>query len=150
MHGHYMTTKTKKKKGKFTVQNYGLQVKRGVSGKGLFATEEIPKGVCLIEYTGTPVKQADTYKIRSKYLFEVGKNKTINGNIPSNTARYINHSCKPNCEADGPSGRVFILSTRKIKAGEELTYDYDEEYFDEYLKGKCLCVKCISKSKSQK
>jgi SET domain-containing protein len=81
--------------------------------------------------------------INCKYLFEVGKNKTINGNVKENTARYINHSCRPNCEADGPEGRVFIFSLKNIKAGEELTYDYGEEYFDEYLsRGRCLCVKC--------
>jgi SET domain-containing protein len=67
----------------------------------------------------------------------------IDGNIKENTARYINHSCRPNCEAEGPKGRIYILSTRNIKAGEELTYDYGKEYFETYIKPfGCKCVKC--------
>ncbi len=81
-----------------------------------------------------------------KYFFEVGKNHVIDGNIPSNIARYINHSCKPNCEADGPEGKVYIWALRKIKAGEELTYDYGEEYFDKHISPKgCRCHKCAKK-----
>lgn len=81
-----------------------------------------------------------------KYLFDVGKKITIDGNIPQNKARYINHSCRPNCEADGPPGRVFIFATRSIKPGEELTYDYGKEYFDEHIKPKgCRCDKCSTK-----
>jgi SET domain-containing protein len=132
------------RKTKYSIGNFTLQVKRSATGKGLFAVDPIPKGTCIIEYTGTPVSERDQYKINSKYLFDVGRKQMINGNIPSNTARYINHSCKPNCEADGPSGKVYILSIKKIKAGEELTYDYGKEYFDEYLKPKgCRCVKCV-------
>ena len=138
--------KLKKKKGKYSVGDYKLQVKRGVSGKGLFAVDAIPKGVCVIEYIGKSVPESEQEDAEGRYMFETGRKKMINGNIPSNTARYINHSCKPNCEADGPSGRVFILSIKKIKAGEELTYDYGKDYFNEYLKGTCRCVKCIQKS----
>lgn len=70
----------------------------------------------------------------------------IDGNIKSNTARRINHSCAPNCEIDLYWKRVFIFAKRNIKAGEELTYDYDTEYFDEYIKPKgCKCRKCDSK-----
>jgi uncharacterized protein len=131
------------KKSKYTVGNYGLRVRRGVSGKGLFAKEAIPKGVCIIEYIGTPIKKEDQETATGRYLFETGRDKMINGNIKENTARYINHSCRPNCEADGPSGHVYILTLRKIKAGEELTYDYGEEYFDDYIKPiGCRCVKC--------
>src|SRR6185295_9104792 len=131
------------RKSKFTVGDFKLSVHRGVSGKGLFAKEPIPKGACLIEYTGEPVPKELQKTLGGSYLFETGRGKMINGNVKSNTARYINHSCKPNCEADGPSGRVFILSLRKIKAGEEITYDYGEEYFDDYIKSKgCRCVKC--------
>lgn len=72
----------------------------------------------------------------------------IDGNVKGNIARFINHSCAPNCEADGPRGRVFILSIKSIKAGEELTYDYGKEYFDEYLKPKgCRCKKCVARKK---
>ncbi len=131
------------KKSKYTPGKFALKVKKSGTGKGLYAQENIPKGSCIIEYTGVVVPEDKISTINCKYLFEVGKNKTINGNVKENTARYINHSCRPNCEADGPEGRVFIFSLKNIKAGEELTYDYGEEYFEEYLSnGRCLCVKC--------
>jgi len=70
----------------------------------------------------------------------------IDGNIPSNTARLINHSCLPNCEVFTKKHRIYIFAKRNIKAGEELNYDYDKEYFDEHIKPKgCRCNKCILK-----
>ncbi len=118
----------------------------GLSGKGIFAMEDIPKGKRIIEYIGSsvPVEKQDT--IRGRYLFWTGRNKMIDGNIKENIARFINHSCRPNCEASGPSGKVFIYSIKKIRAGEELTYNYDKEYFDEYIKPNgCKCEKCKGK-----
>ncbi len=132
-----------KRKTKYTVGNFTLAVRRSRTGKGLFAEEPIPKGACIIEYTGKLVTKEQEERMSGKYLFSVGRNLTIDGNIPSNRARYINHSCAPNCEADGPRGKVFILSLRRIKAGEELTYDYGKEYFDDHIKPKgCQCQKC--------
>lgn len=131
------------KKSKYTVGNFALKVRKSKTGKGLFAEQDIPKGSCIIEYIGKEVPDAEQYTINSKYLFETGKDKMINGNIPENTAKYINHSCKPNCEIEISKGRIFVFSMRKIRAGEEINYDYGEEYFDEYIKPKgCLCAKC--------
>jgi uncharacterized protein len=128
---------------KYTVGNFKLKVGMSKTGKGLFALEPIPKGKCIIEYTGVAVPEKDTDNINSRYLFDVGGNVIINGNTPTNKAKYINHSCRPNCEPTGPKGRVFILSIKKIATGEELTYDYGKEYFDEYIKPKgCRCSKC--------
>ena len=85
-------------------------------------------------------KEADEGK--GKYFFEVSATKMIDGNIPSNLARYINHSCVPNCEAIGPHEKVFIFSRKRIMAGTELTYDYGKEYFDAFIKSKgCQCEK---------
>ena len=128
---------------KFTPGGFKLRVGKSKTGKGLFTEEDIPKGKCIIEYIGTPVKEEDQDKVNSRYLFETGKNKMINGNIKENTAKYINHSCAPNCEIEIRKERVFVFSKKKIKAGEELNYDYDTEYFDEYIKPVgCKCVKC--------
>jgi hypothetical protein len=135
---------------KYTVGNFKLKVGKSKTGKGLFTLEKIPKGSCIIEYVGVPVTDKDMETKNSKYYFEVGRNKNINGNVPWNKAKYINHSCNPNCEADGPSGHVYITSIKNIKPGEELTYDYGEEYFDEHFKkGGCKCDKCY-KSASKK
>lgn len=131
---------------KWNVGNFKLRVGKSKTGKGLFAMEDIPKGKCIIEYVGTVVPEEDLHNKNSKYYFELTKKLTINGNVPWNKAKYINHSCKPNCESVGPRERVFISSLKKIKAGEELTYDYGEEYFDEFLKPiGCKCDKCSSK-----
>lgn len=131
------------KRTKYTVGSFLLRVKRSVSGRGLFAGETIPKGACVLEYTGRPVSEAEQYSDHGKYFFWVSKSKMIDGNIRSNRARFINHSCKPNCEADGPSGRIFIIALCKINEGEELTFDYGKEYFDKHIKQKgCRCGRC--------
>ena len=118
-------------------------MKRSKTGRGLFAGEDIPKGACIIEYTGRPIPVAEQEGAEGRYMFETGRNKMIDGNIKENIARFINHSCKPNCEATGPSGKVFIFSIKRIKAGEELTYDYGDEYVEDYITPKgCRCTKC--------
>jgi SET domain-containing protein len=132
----------KKRISKYTPRGYSLSVRRSLTGKGLFTKEDIPSGVCIIEYTGRVLSKKDAENSDGKYLFDVSAGKTIDGNIPSNRARYINHSCRPNCEAIGPDGKVFIFSRKRIKAGTELTYDYGKEYFDGFIKPKgCRCEK---------
>lgn len=134
------------KKSKYTIGDFKLKVKKSNAGKGLFTLEDIPKGVCVIEYIGKVVPEKEQYTIKSKYLFGIGKNGMINGNIPENTAKYINHSCRPNCEIDEHKGRIYVFTRKKVLAGEELNYDYGKEYFDEYFKnGRCRCEKCAAK-----
>lgn len=136
-------TKQTKRKSKFEPVGYTLNVKRSRTGLGLFAGEPIKKGVCIVEYVGKEVVGQEQYTSRSKYLFEVSKTRMIDGAIRSNTARYINHSCAPNCEIEIKKGHVFVMAKKNIKEGEELNYDYDTEYFEEYIKPKgCLCTKC--------
>lgn len=126
--------------------NFNLRVGRGLSGKGIFALEPIPKGKRIIEYIGKEVPVEEQELKTGRYLFTTGRKKMIDGNVKENIARFVNHSCRPNCEAKGPSGKVYIYSLRKIKAGEELTYDYGDEYFDDYIKPVgCRCIKCQAK-----
>ncbi len=135
-------TKKKKLLAKYTPGKFKLRVRRALTGKGLFADEDIPKGVCILEYTGKLLPKDVAEEDDGKYYFHIGKGRTINGNIKSNLARYINHSCVGNCEAIGPTGRVFIFSCKRIKAGDELTYDYGKEYFDRHITAKrCQCPK---------
>ncbi len=130
----------------FTPGGYALRIERSRTGRGLFAKQAIPKGACVIEYTGRPVTSAQMQANAGKYLFWTSRNTMIDGNIPGNTARFINHSCAPNCEIDLRWKRVFVFALRNIKAGEELTYDYGEEYFDMHIKPKgCRCRKCEQK-----
>ena len=128
---------------KFTLGNSRLRVGKSSTGKGLFTEEPITKGACIIEYIGRPVGPEEYETHPGKYLFETSKTTMIDGNIKENTAKYINHSCRPNCEIDIKYKRVFIFAKRNIKAGEELNYDYDTEYFDMYIKPRgCKCGKC--------
>lgn len=133
---------------KYQPSVHHLQVKRSsVAGLGLFAGEPIKKGTCIIEYTGRTISKKEEYTSNSKYLFEVNKRKTIDGRDRSNKARYINHSCKPNAEAIIYKGRIFIFALKNIRPGEEIFYDYGEEYWKEHIgKHRCRCIKCKQKS----
>jgi SET domain-containing protein len=126
------------KKSKFTPGGYDLRVKRSSAGLGLFAGEDIPKGKCIIEYVGRTISKEEEYSSKSLYLFEVSKSKTIDGKPKWNKAGYINHSCAPTCEVEIHKSRVYIFSIKNIKAGEELGYDYEEEYFNDHIRP-CKC-----------
>ena len=117
----------------------------GVHDKGVFALVPIAKGEIIIEYLGEVIswKKAqkrhphDPSDPNHTFYFHVSKKNAIDALYGGNDARWINHACAPNCEADEAGGRIFIRTLRKIKAGEELNYDYgliiDEKYTPELL-----------------
>lgn len=124
----------------------GVVVKRSSAGLGLFAARPFKKGERIIEYVGRVISTAEEYTSKSKYLFEVSTRKTIDGTARANIARYINHSCRPNCEPEIERGHVYIDAVKNISMGEELSYDYGKEYFNEHIKPHgCRCVKCSTK-----
>ncbi|MAF59467.1 MAG: SET domain-containing protein [Candidatus Pacebacteria bacterium] len=127
----------------------GLVVKKSKPGAGfgLFVTEPIKKGEFIIEYVGEiiPTKEADERGTR--YLFDISTRRVVDGSPRYNLARYINHSCKPNCEPEIDGSHIYIYALRNIKEGEELGYDYGKEYFAEYLKGCCKCGNCNGSDK---
>lgn len=112
--------------------------KSAIHGNGVFAARPLEKGERLIEYKGRrrthdEVDAGDSGDIESghTFLFTLDENWVIDANFEGNAARWINHSCAPNCEAvliedaDEPTrSRVFIEAIRSIEPGEELTYDY--------------------------
>lgn len=127
-------------------QKYQSHVKKSKTGHGLFAVDKIPANRFIIEYWGTLVTDDEAQKIGGRYLFELENGKTIVGTTRLNTARYANHSCKPNAEVRITGNRVFIFSTKRIQPGEEIVYDYGKEYFNAFIKPKgCLCHPCITK-----
>jgi hypothetical protein len=137
----------KKIRRRFVPGGCKVRIGKSRTGKGLFAEEAIPRGTCVIEYIGRPVVGDEQFTHRGKYLFETSKTTMIDGNIPENTAKYINHSCAPNCEIDIKNKRVYIFALKNIKPGTELTYDYDTEYFDAFIKPKgCRCDACSKKA----
>ncbi|MFZ9183703.1 MAG: SET domain-containing protein, partial [Hylemonella sp.] len=118
-----------------------IQTRRsGVHGKGVFAVQDIPRGEVIIEYIGQVIswKEAqrrhphDPKDPNHTFYFHVDDQHVIDAKVGGNSARWINHSCAPNCEPDEVDGRIFIKALRKIRAGEELNYDYgliiDEPY----------------------
>jgi len=139
-------TKTKKAAPKnVPIYSYpkDLATKRGVNGLGLFANVPMKKGDCIIEYVGEVIDDKEANRRGGRYLFQTSKDRHVDGTARANTARYINHSCKPNCEVDIVRGRIFVYAKRAITPGEELNYDYGEEYFDEHIKPKgCGCSNC--------
>ena len=133
-------------KSKYAVGPHTLVVRRSQTGRGLFTVDQIEKGQCVVEYTGRPISQAAFRVSRGKYLFKITETKTIDGWQKSNIARYINHSCRPNCEVEIWRGRVYVMAKRTIKSGEELSYDYGPEYFDAHIRPQgCRCAKCGGK-----
>lgn len=118
-------------------------VRRTKTGLGLFALEPIAKGKRIIEYTGPLIPNEVVDQKTGKYFFGVNTKWSIDGSPRSNVARYINHSCRPNAEAIISGRRVWIWSRRNIKPGEEIAYDYGEEYFEDIIKPiGCRCEKC--------
>ncbi len=118
-----------------------IQTRRSaVHGNGVFAVQDIAEGETLIEYKGEVIswKEAlrrhphDPAQPNHTFYFHIDDKHVIDGKVNGNAAKWINHSCEPNCEADETDGRVFIKALRNIAAGEELNYDYgliiDEPY----------------------
>ena len=110
-----------------------------IHGNGMFAIAPIARGERLIQYKGklrthaqVDKAYADEDETGHTFLFTLNDKYVIDANIDGNSARWINHSCAPNCESvtvEDPKGdpkkdRVFIESRRAIKPGEELTYNY--------------------------
>lgn len=124
----------------------------GVHGRGIYATQFIPEDTRIIEYTGqrtswenAPNDENDPHT----FNFGLENGDVINPEIGGNEARWINHSCDPNCEALEEKDRIFIYAMRDIEPGEELFYDYDLEIDEPITKAsmkehRCSCgsAKC--------
>ena len=123
-------------------------IKRTGTGLGLITLKPISKGTRIIEYFGPLVPNEEVEKRTGKYFFELNDKFSVDGSPRDNIARYINHSCRPNAEAIiSRNERIWIWAKRDIKAGEELTYDYGKDYFDNVIKPMgCRCVRCQNKA----
>jgi hypothetical protein len=105
----------------------------GIHGRGVFATETIPRGTVIVEYKGQRASWDDAMERPDSdpddsahtFLFQLDDGRVIDARVRGNAARWINHSCDPNCRTfEDDEGRVFIEAKRKIRPGEELSYDY--------------------------
>ena len=143
---------------KKTTSPYIVVKNSSIHNKGVFAKKDIPKGTRIIEYVGEKITKAESDRRADKvleaskkdttkgavYIFELNKRYDIDGNVSWNTAGLINHSCDPNCEAEGARGHIWITAIRDIKKGEELSYNYgyDIEDFGDHP-CKCGSKKCV-------
>jgi SET domain-containing protein len=118
-------------------------VRRTATGLGLLTVLPIGAGKRVIEYVG-PVVTAEVVEYsRGKYFFRIDEGHAVDGSARSNLARYINHSCRPNAEAFIYGRRVWIYSKRALRAGEQITIDYGEEYLAAHMsQSGCKCEVC--------
>ncbi|MFZ3360236.1 MAG: SET domain-containing protein [Xanthobacteraceae bacterium] len=128
-----------------------FRIGRAATGLGLFATDVIARNAFIVTYRGKriPTAQAQVRERRSKskYMFEVNRQWTIDGSSRRNLARYINHSCRPNAEALLRKSQIVFVALRRIAPGEEITLDYGKEYFDLFIKSAgCRCIACRAKA----
>jgi uncharacterized protein len=114
-----------------------------ISGWGVYAGQTIDEDTRIVEYKGELVSQAEGWRRELRYLprkriwiFNINERWVRDAAVGGNIARYINHACRPNCYTDIVGRTIWILASRRIRKGEELTYDYNTEG----LAGiRCLC-----------
>ena len=134
--------------------------KSKIHGSGIVATKDIPKNTKIIEYVGEKISKKEGDKRSAErikkylnkknegsvYIFELNKRYDIDGLFKYNSARYINHSCNPNCEVEIINNQIWIISIKQIKKNSELNYDYgypfDKDDFKDHI-CKCGSSKCI-------
>jgi SET domain-containing protein len=124
------------------------RVGRSATGLGLFAAKPIKRGGHIATYRGRriPTAEAERREARgARYMFTIDSRWSIDGSPRWNRARYINHSCRPNARAVGRNGGIVIVAARRIEPGEEITYDYGQEYLDLFFKNDCRCAACRAK-----
>jgi SET domain-containing protein len=112
-----------------------------IHGTGGFAKTPIRKGTRIVEYLGERISKGESLlrcERNNGFIFTLNDEQDLDGNVAWNPARFINHSCAPNCEAEKDDDRIWIIATRDVRAGEEITfnYGYDLEDYKDYL---CHC-----------
>ncbi|HYD03309.1 MAG TPA: SET domain-containing protein-lysine N-methyltransferase [Alphaproteobacteria bacterium] len=152
-------------KPEYNIDKKYAQVDRsGIHHKGVFALQDIPKGTVIMEYTGIIMTKEesdmlmdqtaekhrkDPEKFALTYIFQLDDDRFLDGDLPDNDAKYINHSCDPNCEVEIGKNSVWIITLRDIKKGEEITYNYgfevDEYKVEDFISHRCRCgtKKCV-------
>jgi uncharacterized protein len=131
-----------------------------IHNKGVFASKLIPKGTKIIEYIGELISKEEgtkrstqTHDANKKdfckggvYIFDIDEENDLDGDVENNYAKYINHSCEPNCEFDGVGKKIWVNSIKDIEPNEEITINYgfawDEKDYYEHV-CKCGSTKCV-------
>lgn len=123
----------------------------GIHNRGLFSTRAIRAGEQIIEYTGQRITKEESKKralawmeqARDKgegmvYIFDLDEQWDLDGNVDDNPAKFANHHCEPNCEAVNEDGHIWLVATKDIPSGGELTFDYGYA-IDSFFEHPCRC-----------
>jgi len=132
-----------------------------INGRGVYSLKMIKKNECIVEYLGQRISWKEALKRHPHdplqpfhtFYFSLSNAKVIDGNVNGNVAKWINHSCKPNCETKEIKDknnklRVFIFAKKSINKDEELFYDYGLELDAEHTKEEQLNYQCLCGQKN--
>ncbi|MGQ0535027.1 MAG: SET domain-containing protein [Methanobacteriota archaeon] len=121
----------------------------GVHGRGLFARRGFARGETIVEYVGRRISKGEGDRIALReeargriFVFDLGRAGDLDGDVSGNVARFANHSCDGNAEAVIRKGRVFLVARRRIREGDEITYDYEFEWDDDPWPCECGAARC--------
>ena len=112
-----------------------------IHGVGAFARCDIARGTRVIEYVGRRIGKAESLQqcqANNEYIFSLNEQEDLDGNVEWNPARFINHSCVPNSDAELVEGRIWIVARREIRSGEEITFNYGFD-LEDYRNYPCNC-----------
>jgi len=112
-----------------------------IHGMGVFAARAIQADTRVVEYVGERISKQESLRRcerSNEYIFGLNEKEDLDGNVPWNPARFINHSCSPNCEAQFEEGRICLIALRNIKKHEEITFNYSFD-LEDYRKYPCCC-----------
>lgn len=122
-----------------------------IHGRGIYATKDFEYADLIVEYTGEKITKAEARRrgeaqmekaqnsnVGAVYIYELNKRYDLDGNIPENDAKYVNHSCSPTAQAVNIRGKIYIQSLADIKKGDEITIDYGFA-FENWEDHPCLC-----------
>jgi len=113
-----------------------------IHGTGGFAGTGLTKGTRVIEYVGERIDKRESLsrcEANNEYIFALNDGQDLDGSVEWNLARFINHSCAPNCDAELEGGRIWIVANRDITAGEEITFNYGFD-LEDYKSHPCRCA----------
>jgi Proteins containing SET domain len=118
-----------------------------IHGTGGFARVHIAAGTTVAEYVGEKITKEESLRrceADNHYIFDWDEQFDLDGNVEWNLARFINHSCSPNCEAQWDGDHIWIVAIRDIEPGEELTFNYGYD-LEDYKDHPCRCgsPKCV-------
>lgn len=112
-----------------------------IHGNGGYAAQALPAGTRLIEYLGERISKAESHRrceANNPFIFELDDQTDLDGDVDWNPARWLNHSCAPNCTAEFDAGRIWLVAARDLVAGEELTFNYGYDLTN-YRDFPCRC-----------